>query len=86
MLPLRGLTRATVAATASATAPRTLTTSAARFSAPKAPNTPVTTAGHYGSHGDESQGRNLPSEQKERENLSVDAHLISDAPREYMRL
>ncbi|CAO1620328.1 unnamed protein product [Parajaminaea phylloscopi] len=46
--------------------------------------TPATTptSNHYGASGDESAGRNLPAEQKDREELAVDASIISDAPPE----
>lgn len=42
----------------------------------------MTTAGAYGARGDESQGRDLPAEQKSRQELAVDASIISDAPPE----
>jgi hypothetical protein len=49
----------------------------------KAPPTEVTSAGHYGASGDESGGRDLPAEQKKRENMALQADVISDAPRKY---
>lgn len=57
--------------------------STARFvSTTKSPPTEVTSAGHYGASGDESSGRDLPAEQKKRENMALQADVISDAPRE----
>lgn len=44
--------------------------------------TPANSSSHYGSRGDESQGRNLPAEQKSRHDHAIDASITSDAPRE----
>ncbi|CAO1618465.1 unnamed protein product [Jaminaea pallidilutea] len=44
--------------------------------------TPANSSSHYGSRGDESQGRNLPAEQKSRHDHAIDASITSDAPPE----